>query len=1113
MNNQEKLYNSMYVDGVTHNFSTVLWDKESKNIRYSIGSFLTRQQLDQCLSLFQKGTSVRVDGEVLYTIKKGYVAKVNRAADENKCDGVHALFYSNDDRVIRVHEGENEVDKVYDWLVANTQSGLIPEWKNFLYNEIKSQELIHECEGFDFTGKAPKILVVDNELSKKEDATVLIRNIKSYGLKKGYITLPVEENKNIPTDMSFLEIIQELIIPYIEDQDCQYNVDDPISPILKTPIISGKDKYNLYPRQQVIAQGLLNAIKDNIDYDVFNGGTGIGKTYTSIKLAYAILQEHYKTNNGKIGIVCQGHLQNKWIRQVKECLNPIGVFPNFITINSYKDVKKVPKVSKGLDVIIFPKDRIKRTWLLEHSESEKFKSVFKNDIYNTFSNIRKNLDSSKDIIFTEVQNIRSMKLIALKLEKSYDKKVVLYAPYYEDEVIAGYYVSTTSEILKDKLRAFKSINKAYDFKFEDNLETLKAIISEDLNSITSEKIAIKHKFIENPVVCPHCGGAIYDKPEDMFNEEKWDSYHTSVSNKTTSSNLKCTAYIKADSTPLTNQEIEYIRRGAAQYKVVEGKYDYTYTNEEGEAIIGEDLIKAKKNPKDITILVKVCGEKIVGAKNQTGYRCTESTKLLLKRIGKNGINCNIIDEAHLFAADSNQGESFANICRLSKVNIPMTGSLTGGKASDLFKILFRLCPSKMIENGYGYKDESLFVDHFGRKKQETVVYEESYNKSGTKIQRKPWTEIPGISPMLYNIFLSNHMVSRKIEDMNIPLPKLRYFKHEIEMSEELKRNYDSLKNQFLRYMKLHKGVSLGGSYINGLISYPDMPQQKPIYLYKDGYEDLVAKPEWMDLEDMLLPKEKKLIETIRKELNEGRRTLLYATFTGEKGVSKRLLDVLSKHFKVAELKGAKVKVEKREDWIEEQYQKGTEVIITNPECVSTGLDIIQYPTIYFYEIPLNTKTLRQAEKRAYRPSQKYECRIYYSYYKDSIQQDIILLQSQKKRASLALEGVFSEDALSIMSSAGDTIEAMLNKVLEGRITLKESELDDFGFESEEVNFTFEDTEEGNVEVTKTFIGTSKVVVTSEEVENFTLFTIDDEFRKKLKKKKSAPVEGQMGFLF
>lgn len=1114
MNNKEKLYETMYVDGYNHNISTVLYEEESMTIRYCIGSFYTRQVLDQFLAQFQHGISVRVNGEVLYTSKKGYVAKIARAADENICDGVHAIFYNEGDQVIKVFDGESEVEKVYEWLVSNTQSGLIPEWQDYLYDELKSQGLIHKCVGFDYTGKAPKVLVMDRKLIDRDSATDLIRNIKGYGLKNGYISLPVKENQEIPIDMSFLDIIQNLIIPYIEDQDCQYNVGDEISPIIKSPIISGNNKYSLYPKQQIMAQGMLNAVKNNIPYFILNGGCGVGKTYISIKLSWAIMQEHFKKSEGKIALLLPSHLIEKWKREMNECLNPLGVYPNFITINSYLDVKKVQKISKGLDIIILPKDRVKRSWLIEHSESNKFKSILTNKMYDDMKNIERSVDLSKDIIIGEVQKIRNMKLLAIKLEKEYNKKVVLYTPYHKSGNIAGYYVSTTSKILKNKLEEFKTNHKAYEFKIEEDLEYLKSIIDKNIDSTKMEPVISKHKIIDNPVVCPHCGGLLYEKSDDIFDEEKWDKFHRFKSDKTTKRNIKCNAYIKADGIPLTNQEIEFIRRNATQYKVVTGNYKYSYVNEEGEALTGKELIKAKQNPVGITILLKVCGGKIVGPKNQKGYLCTESTKYLLKRLGKKAIDIAITDEAHMFSSSgTNQGESFANVVRLSKVNIPMTGSLTSGRASDIFKLLFRLCPRKMIENGYNYNSESLFVDHFGRKKQETTVYDENYTKSGVKTTRKPWTEIPGISPMLYNLFLSNHMISRNIEDLEVnTLPKMRYFKHEIEMGEELRNNYNSLKSQFLSYMKAHRGVSLGGSYINNLIAYPDMPQQEPIYHFVGhGYMETVASPKWMDLEDRLLPKEQKLVDTINKELEENRRVLVYATYTGEKGVSKRLMEVLSRYFNVAELKGSKVKLEQREEWIERQYQLGTEIIVVNPECVSTGLNILQYPTIYFYETPLNTKTLRQAERRGYRPNARNEVRIYYSYYKDTIQQDIIILQSQKKRASLALEGIFSEDLLSSLASGGDTIESMLNQILEGKITLKEDDIDGFGFEEEETNYTFVNTEEG-VEVTQTFIGSSKVIVSNEEVKGFNLFTIDEEFRKKLKKKKSAPVDGQIGFL-
>ena len=254
----------------------------------------------------------------------------------------------------------------------------------------------------------------------------------------------------------------------------------------------------------------------------------------------------------------------------------------------------------------------------------------------------------------------------------------------------------------------------------------------------------------------------------------------------------------------------------------------------------------------------------------------------------------------------------------------------------------------------------------------------------------------------------------------------------------------------------------------------------------------------------LLPKEKKLIETIKNELRENRRVLVYVTFTGEKGVGKRLLNILSKYFKVAEL-GSKIKLEKREEWIEKQYKKGIEVIITNPECVSTGLNIIQYPSIYFYELCFNIRTLRQAEKRAYRPNATRECRIWYSYYKDTMQEDAVYLCSAKKRASLSLEGVFSEDALSALSESDESIESILNNILKGKVVLRENSIDDF-FENENVIDVPEE------EIRKVIDNSSNLNndVTSQSDINLSVFVADDDC---INKKRKKTIDGQFGFIF
>ena len=68
--------------------------------------------------------------------------------------------------------------------------------------------------------------------------------------------------------------------------------------------------------------------------------------------------------------------------------------------------------------------------------------------------------------------------------------------------------------------------------------------------------------------------------------------------------------------------------------------------------------------------------------------------------------------------------------------------------------------------------------------------------------------------MLYSKFLANHMVSRKLEDMQIPLPAIKFFKNEVEMDEDLKQSYNKIKNDFLSFIRKHRGINIGGSYIN-----------------------------------------------------------------------------------------------------------------------------------------------------------------------------------------------------------------------------------------------------------------------------------------------------------
>jgi hypothetical protein len=54
-------------------------------------------------------------------------------------------------------------------------------------------------------------------------------------------------------------------------------------------------------------------------------------------------------------------------------------------------------------------------------------------------------------------------------------------------------------------------------------------------------------------------------------------------------------------------------------------------------------------------------------------------------------------------------------------------------------------------------------------------------------------------------------------------------------------------------------------------------------------------------------------------------------------------------------------------------QAGVEVVVCHPKLVETGLDLLAFPTLYFYETGYSLHTLRQASRRSWRIGQRHRC--------------------------------------------------------------------------------------------------------------------------------------------
>lgn len=449
-------YGRLRVKYEDYKLKSILWyedneDNDDKYIVYMAGSFYTDQEYRTFLANIQKGINnityyyagEEYNGEYhLRTIKDGYISRVKKALNQNTQDGYHATFQLDNGRFFILRDDDSPVDRIYDWIVANTQAGVLEEWKTYLYNQLVEGGYIIECKGIDYTGINIKGIVLSDEVN-----TEVIRNIRYEGLSLEEIKIP-REPVELDDNMTFLEVMNQFIIPEINAKETLYKVGDPFSPLIETPIISKQGcklkKTRLYPKQKVMTQGLLNAVKDGKHSLFLNGGMGVGKTYMSIKFSYAVIKEHFKRDNGRIAVFCQGHLIPKWKRQFKEALPDVKL--KFIQINSYKDVIELKDGKpEGIEVYLLPKDKVKRKYLEEYA-ANKYRFKLSN---KATSLIRKYNGTNANIIKANKIKMSELKVVARTLERLNQTWICTYKEVMDKNGnIVEYKVATTSKTLK-----------------------------------------------------------------------------------------------------------------------------------------------------------------------------------------------------------------------------------------------------------------------------------------------------------------------------------------------------------------------------------------------------------------------------------------------------------------------------------------------------------------------------------------------------------------------------------------------------------------------------------------------------------------------------------------
>ncbi|MFA0077686.1 SNF2-related protein [Vibrio artabrorum] len=400
----------------------------------------------------------------------------------------------------------------------------------------------------------------------------------------------------------------------------------------------------------------------------------------------------------------------------------------------------------------------------------------------------------------------------------------------------------------------------------------------------------------------------------------------------------------------------------------------------------------------------------------------------------------MIDEAHEYKnAGSAQGQAMQVLASCTNHRLLLTGTLMGGYAEDLFYLLWRSMPNVMMNDGYHYSRGKLgraamqFSQEHGIIKEVMKVSEEGHHKTAKgKALRVSQTRAPGFGPLGVAKYVLPYTVFVKLSEMQVGvLPDYQEYFEEIELTPDMDAYYTEMEQDLMQQLRqaLRGGDhTLMGVVMNALLAWPECAFREEVVTHPRTKQVLAHIPQLFD-EQTPMPKEEALIAMVKANKQQGRRTLVYTTYTGKRDTASRLKSLLGATGIKCTVLRSTVKTEDREDWILEQVDRGVEVIITNPELVKTGLDLLEFPSIIFMQSGYNVYTLMQAARRSWRIGQTEAVDVTFLGYQNTAQMACLELMAKKIAVTQSTSGDMPENGLDVLNSDGDSTEVALAKSL------------------------------------------------------------------------------------
>lgn len=345
------------------------------------------------------------------------------------------------------------------------------------------------------------------------------------------------------------------------------------------------------------------------------------------------------------------------------------------------------------------------------------------------------------------------------------------------------------------------------------------------------------------------------------------------------------------------------------------------------------------------------------------YQATEFVKRYFPR---NTFDVLIVDEGHEYKSGSSaQGMAMAVLATQVRKTLLLTGTLMAGYADDLFFLLWRIMTRRMREDGYQYNSRGSLGSASMAWMREHGVLKEIYKEKESSDLRTAkgkrttvrTSKAPGFGPkgiaryvLPYTVFLKLKDIGQKV------LPTYDEIFHEVDMTPAMTHVYSKMQETLSDHLKkaLRAGDNtLLGVVLNALLAWPECCFRPENITHPRDRQKTLHFNAALFGEYEPTPKEQALIDLCRDEHAQGRRVLIYTVYTGTRDTTTRLKTLLAREgFNAAVLK-ATVATDKREDWIVDQVERGCDALITNPELVKTGLDLLDFPTIVFLQTGYN----------------------------------------------------------------------------------------------------------------------------------------------------------------